>query len=414
MNPPEELALNDRADPGPSGIDLADLSPVLAPRLPDSRGIPRPRLSRQLLQLSSQLVLSSYEMQPEPWLSAGWQDATLMLEGDLFTGFAAQEQSTPVYQRLLADWRMLRVQRRLNRGTPLSELVGALRQRETASVARAMILCKRTPDGRYVIAIGFMGTSQRFYDWFSNLRMEVRDSMHRGFLELAEQFESREDDIQFPRTAAELGLERLTLRMILEECARPGSRFTLWGAGHSLGGALMQIWLYRKITRNGVLPESMVGVTFASPSILQKGVEKHPERYPFYHLMNESDLVPRTGCRVHLGVCLDCPPCEALLQETYVWPMEPEAVAARAAVQPLLQDIRQTPDSILFSIAVLRLIVALSSEELVLLLHQMEKAGRLQPGFLAEAVDNGADRLLNRLIDHFLAGYHSIMGTEAE
>jgi hypothetical protein len=103
----------------------------------------------------------------------------------------------------------------------------ALRQRHGSDTGKAVVMIHPAPLGRYVVSVSFMGTGVRFYDWFSNFRMTTLAGVHKGFQQLAEQFEGMEEEICFPATAAELGLERLTLRHVLQEMRSASSRFTL-------------------------------------------------------------------------------------------------------------------------------------------------------------------------------------------
>lgn len=144
-------------------------------------------------------------------------------------------------------------------------MIGALRQIERSDTGKVLVMLHPAPDGRYVVAVSFMGTGGRFYDWFSNFRMVAENGIHKGFLQLTEQFERNETEIDFPETARALGVERLTLRHILEEMKSPNSRFALWLTGHSQGGALMQVYAMRKIHLDGVLMTNLVGYGFASP-----------------------------------------------------------------------------------------------------------------------------------------------------
>lgn len=61
--------------------------------------------------------------------------------------------------------------------------------------------------------------------------MNSQDGIHKGFLQLARQFEGNEERILFPQTARELGVEKWTLGNILEEATHQKSRFTLWITG---------------------------------------------------------------------------------------------------------------------------------------------------------------------------------------
>ena len=92
---------------------------------------------------------------------------------------------------------------------------------------------KKIDHEKYVIAIGFMGTGARAYDWLSNFRFELDEGAHRGFMQLTRHYMSHSTEIYFPEIAQELGLQNLTLFDIINECTKAESRFLLWMSGYS-------------------------------------------------------------------------------------------------------------------------------------------------------------------------------------
>ena len=161
-------------------------------------------------------------MSVDRWVQAGWRDVTIQVDGSLTEGVDADAGW------LKSRWRLHRVRSRIRQRNPIGQVMGAIRQKDKSDTGKVLVMLHPAPEGRYVVAISFMGTGGRFYDWFSNFRMTSEDGVHRGFLQLTEQFEANETDILFPDTAKELGLERLSLRHILQEAKNPGSRFILW------------------------------------------------------------------------------------------------------------------------------------------------------------------------------------------
>ena len=89
------------------------------------------------------------------------------------------------------------------------------------------------------------GTGKRFYDWISNFRFTTEEGFHKGFYQLCTYFEEAQKASCFPPTAQALGLEKLTLGEVLSEMKSLSSRFRLWMAGHSQGGAVMQVFCHR-------------------------------------------------------------------------------------------------------------------------------------------------------------------------
>ena len=322
--------------PGPvTGVDLTAVEPLLAPWTADPWGCLRPPLTPGALQLSAELSAACQSLNITPWLRAGWRDVTVQVDGGLIP--------------LEREWRSLagRWQRRLIRGrmqgiNPLQQIAGALRERESASTGKAVVMIRPAPGGKYVVAISFMGTGTRFYDWFSNFRIATPQGVHQGFSQLTDQFEGNEDAIEFPETAVQLRLERLTLRHVLNEAKSPDSRFRIWVCGHSQGGAVMQVWVRRKMLEDGVHPGNIVGYGFASPSVMTGQAEPHPEAFPLYHIHNSDDLVPRCGAAVHLGLCLTYPADEKLRRACYGWPRDAASVQARLAVRPVVRQMVDT------------------------------------------------------------------------
>lgn len=121
------------------------------------------------------------------------------------------------------------------------------------------------PGGQFLLAIGFMGTGKRFYDWISNFRFTTEEGFHKGFYQLCTYFEQGAESIVFPATAKALGLEKLTLGEVLSEMKSLSSRFRLWMAGHSQGAAVMQVFCHRLMTDWGVLAQNMTAMASLRP-----------------------------------------------------------------------------------------------------------------------------------------------------
>lgn len=348
----------------------ADLSQTAAFFLPceiDPWGRMRPPLSVDILRMSAELAAGSRSLRISPWMRAGWRDATVQVDGELTA--------------LDADWRSIgaKWQRRLLRTkiqgrNPVQQVLGALREREGSATGKAIVMLHPAEQGRYVAAVCFMGTGARLGDWFSNFRITTPEGIHKGFSQLTDQFERNEAYIEFPETAKELGLERLTLAHILQEMRRHDSRFRLWLCGHSQGGAVMQVYARRKLLEDGVLPENMVGYGFASPSVATGEAVSQPEAFPLYHIHNSDDLVPRCGAAVHLGVCLTYQADEGLRRACYGWPRDEASVKARLAVRPIVQQMTDTASCIVQATAFLRVLHGCTAQEIAEVLGVGENA----------------------------------------
>ena len=329
-----------------TGVDLSQTASLLLPWTHDPWGKLRPPLSEEALCMSAELASAAYGMAIEPWVEAGWRDVTIQVDGEL--------TALPPNNPLSAEWRKYWVRARLKPVSPLGQMLGALRlSSSNNTTGKAVVMLHPALDGRYVVAIGFMGTGSRFYDWFSNFRMTTQDGMHRGFLELARQFEANEEKISFPETAEELGLEKLTLRDILQNMRSPNSRFVLWVCGHSQGAAMMQVYAHLKMNETGISARNLIGYGFASPTVMAGKAVRDPSAYPLYNILNSDDLVPHCGAAVHLGMCLKYQATENLRKSCYNWKRDEKSVQARLAIRPVLWKMVDTPTCIIGGMALL-------------------------------------------------------------
>lgn len=337
------------------GAELGEVSSLFGPWRADFSGRLRPPLSPEAMKLSAALAYTAYTMDAAPWLNAGWRDVTAQVDGEV----------VPLTREgLQSAWRKRRVLSKVNQG-PLGQAITALRQKDRGATGKAIVMLKEASNGRVVVAVGFMGTGRRYYDWFSNLRMTTENGMHRGFLELARQFEQNEERIAFPETARKLGLETLTLSSILRDLRRPDSRYLLWLSGHSQGAAVMQTYAHLKLHEDGVYPANLLGWGFASPTVMTDEAVADPGAYPLYHVLNSDDLVPRCGASVHLGLTLTYPAEANLRKSCYAWPREEASVKARLAVRPLLRGMTDTPACLMNALAFLTLLSRRSASELL-------------------------------------------------
>lgn len=387
-------------------VELSNVTPLMAAWVSDPWGKLRPPLSMEAVEMSAMLAQATYRMDVEAWLQAGWRDMTIQVDGELTDGVEPGEKSG--MQRLASAWRMFRVRQRIKGGNPLGEVMGALRQREKSDTGKAVVMIHPAGLGRYVVAISFMGTGERLYDWVSNFRMTAEGGVHKGFLQLTRQFEDNEEDIDFPETARELGLERLSLRHIIEEMKNPNSRFTLWLSGHSQGAALMQIYVHHKITEDGVLPRNVVGYGFAAPSVMSGLAVDDPAAYPLYHVQNSEDAVTRMGAQVHLGVCLMYPTTETLRRCCYSWSTETTASRNRQLVARTFRYMTDTPGSIEATMAYLNVLSSYTPEDILEALGTL--GVRLPMKKLVTVADERVDALVRTANRHMGAAYASITG----
>ena len=391
-----------------TGVPLGNVAPLLLPWLPDPWGMLRPALSVDAMRLSAELAADTYAMEVEEWLRAGWRDVTIQVDGDLTDGVEQDAKGARPVEKLFSALKLKLVQTRLKPRGPLGQMTGALRQLDGSDTGKALVMIHPSEDGRWVVAISFMGTGEQMYDWFSNFRMSSEGGMHRGFVQLTQQFENNEENVSFPETARALGLEKLTLRHILEEMRHPNSRFVLWLTGHSQGAALMQIYCRRKIEEDGVLPRHILGYGFASPSVATGDAVAAPGAYPLYHVINQDDLVPRMGAMVHLGLLLQYQPDSAMRQTCYGWAMDEESLRRRALVQPIVNYMSDTPRCIETAMAYMNVLAQQSADDIA---ESLGVVG-IHPALMkvADVADHGVDRLLRYVNRRLAAAYTSITG----
>lgn len=352
--------------------DLEELDALTRPFTRDPFQRLRPPFSEAAARLSLELADTAYTLELEPWRQAGWNDFSILIDDSLQSGLTHWESGEGL-RRFLTSFKLLRAKTALKEYNPVSQVMGALRQREKSDTVKAVCMMHPLPGGRWLLAIGFMGTGKRFYDWFSNFRFTPAEGFHRGFKQLCESFESNADSIVFPSVAAARGLERLTLGDVLGDMRGLSSPFRLWMAGHSQGGAVMQVFTHRLLMDWGVAPQNVVGYGFASPTVATGRFVYDPAAYPLYHILNRDDFVPRMGALLHLGLCLEFTPDGEFREASYPPPAEPELYPRLA---PVARGIQDTPSALLCLTA---LIQCLAEEKNVDALVEVFSGVRSQP-----------------------------------
>lgn len=343
---PAAEAIKDRG--ALTGCDLSDTAWLTRPFARDPFYRLRPPFSPEAAQLSLELANTAYTLDLDAWKAAGWNDFSILIDDSLQSGMD--------HDGMRSRFKLLRAKAALKEYNPISQLAGALRQRERSDTIKAVCMMRPTPDGLWLLAIGFMGTGGRFYDWFSNFRFTPEEGFHRGFSQLCESFELNAEEIVFPATAEALGLEKLTLGEVFSEMRSLSSRFRLWMAGHSQGGAVMQVLTHRLMNTWGVLAQNMVGYGFASPTVATGRFVYDPAAYPLYHFINSDDVVPRMGALLHLGLCLEYQPDDDFRSAYYELSMQQEDVELRKAFQFLEESMQDMPSVLLLMNAMLEVL----------------------------------------------------------
>ncbi|NLI20024.1 MAG: hypothetical protein GX418_00515 [Clostridiales bacterium] len=399
-----------------TNVALGEVRRLCRAPAPDPLGYPRPPLDRAALALSLELAYMTYTLDLEPWMRAGWTDISIQVDNLLQSGVTVGESesaSSENVRALINAWKVARARMALREHNPLAQIRGAFRQREKSDTIKAVTMLHPAGRGRYVVAIGFMGTGSRFYDWFSNFRFTTENGFHKGFAQLTDCFEQSADRILFPGAAAALGLPRLTLRNILADMRSPDSRFSLWMAGHSQGAAVMQVFCHRLLEDWGVLPGNIVGYGFASPTTAAGDTGRAPGSYPLFHVLNSEDLVPRVGALKHLGLCLRYRADDALRDAAYGWSAEPDAARERAEAETLLRHVEDTPTMLETLAAFCETMIEEKTEESLNAL--MEKRWSIPP--LDKAFSYAGDKAgdtLKRMARYARVAYRSVSGRRME
>ncbi|MBR3738930.1 MAG: hypothetical protein IKN04_00545 [Clostridia bacterium] len=388
-----------------TGCDLSSLMPLCTP-WQENCGLAQPVFSRKAALLSLELAASAYDMDLDAWREAGWRDFSFQVDNTLLTGQNVNGASGGGLNGLISDYYRFLAKARLKRINPISQLRGALRQREGADTCKAVVMLHPLSGGggRYLVAIGFMGTGRRIYDWFSNFRLNREEGMHAGFLQLTKEFEKNAGEICFPETARELRTDKLTLADILDECRRPGSRFRLWMAGHSQGGAVMQLYAYRLFCR-GFLRQNMIGYGFASPSAVYTRVNFDPNAFPLLHILNADDIFPRMGASLHIGRCRVMYPDEKMRAACYQAAWKDELFRR---VNGLLRDVTDSGRAFLLVWAMLQALEDVPADSAMAALNAL--AGSLAPEKLLSALGSRREDILRALSRRAAQGY--AMATE--
>ena len=390
--------------PGPyTGCDLSNVTSLCMPwRM--KNGVLSPDFSRDAMRLSLELAAAAYDMQMEPWRQAGWVDVSYLVDDVLLTGSAVNGYTEKGQSDTLMDSYQRRAQSLVKRQNPIAQLLGAWRQMDGSDTCKCLIMLHQAPGRGYVVALGFMGTGKRVFDWISNFRMEQEENMHRGFLELTKVFEKYCPQIEFPETARELGVEKLTLTDVLTECRRPGSRFRLWMAGHSQGGAMMQCAAFREI-RKGLLRQNVIGYGFASPTLLYANPGCDLSSFPLHHILNGDDAVPRVGARLHVGRCYVCQPDHIMRRRCYgdAW----QQPSFRAALH-MVEQISGSRQGLLCMTSLLSALEKLPDSEAAVILNKT--VGKLLPDKVLTMLGGRANQFLRYLIRHAQNAYERVYG----
>lgn len=323
-----------------TGVDLRDLGWF--------ENANRGQLSRGAACFGLELAQLAYDFEAGPWLAAGWTDLVIQVDQRLLSGVRSMDEVGNFRQQIM-NLVLPKLAKSLSLvSSPINEIRSYFQKTTAQETGKAIVLIRPDGDGRFTVAVGFMGTGRRPQDWAGNMRFGHEDHFHEGFSMIAAQFEENAPEIHFPAAAKALGLEDLTLKDVLEACKKPGSPFRLVVAGHSQGAAVLQVWAYRRLM-DGFLPENLVGFGFASP---QAAVDlpRDEVRCPLTHFLVSEDLFIRMGLRDHLGTCWRLEADEAFREKCYGKNRDNPLFLQTLA---LFEQLKDTPSALLFCLAYL-------------------------------------------------------------
>ena len=288
-------------------VDLEDVAPLFDSPL---RGY-----SREAGRFALELAAAAYDFQLRPFLDAGWTDMTMQIDRRLLKGLRAAEEDQSFRRNISNLWTEAVAQRLKDASGMLLSARAMVKQVWESDTGRAVVMLHKAPNNRWVVAIGFAGTGKRLVDWVPNFNFSHQDGLHAGFESIMRQFAANAPNMTFPAAASALGLDSLTLPDIIDSMKHPDSPFYLFAAGHSQGGAVVQLWI-NHLMEQGVLPENLSGYGFAAPSVCDAG---YPCRQlPVMLVSNSDDLFARVGLTGHMGRSFVYPADRALREMCYM------------------------------------------------------------------------------------------------
>jgi hypothetical protein len=358
----------------------------------------RPGLTPALLSAAWKLAAACQK--PASGMEAdGWGDITRLADVRPFPGSAGAApliekiQKAPVIRR----WR--RAEPHIPEDSP-PEAERGCKTLVTAAVRR---------EGMAVIAISFAGTGARLFDWLINFRISRAEGFHKGFMQMARQFESRETGIVFPGVAKALSMDRLTLADVLNECREADSRFRILLTGYSQGGAVLQAYAHLKLRETGVRPEYLIGIGFASPSAAFDTAESRDFAYPLFHIVNSDDLVPRIGSRVHCGQKLVFSAYTPFRSACGPLPGEGAEADVRRETRRILSRMADMPSCIAAGVAYLHILMKQTEKDIQRAADALQ-IGHLPIGRLLTLADRRLD-LLRFIVRRAEAAYRELTGS---
>lgn len=400
---------------------LSGTEDFFAEPAPDAWGVMRTPFSPHIARMSAELAADGYELDIKPWIAAGWDDCIFIVEDRVVV---LDRESDSRLAAIESEWKLHRAKTMIRGVSPISDLMRAVRQLFVTDLSKSIVMTNTMPNGQAIIAISFIGTTQKYYDWFTNFKFQQKTGMHSGFLALATQFEEQSTRILLPKLAAELGEETFSLADAILAAKGPEARISFWISGHSQGGAIVQTYTHLLMAQ-GVPAERIHAYSFAAPTVASAdaAVGLDPKAYPIYNIVNMDDAVPRIGAELRLGMDWLYHPSNAFRKRHYRVTDE-DWIAVDRAIH-LNMQIQTTKDAIIWGIALSHLMRDLEHDhgleaffaELVPQLSTLQRVNLSSldiANFLAKTLTNQLKSLTGEdpdetLCEHYAAGMHAMM-----
>lgn len=328
-----------------SGTDVFDALPAK-----DGWDVLRQPFSPRLARMSAEMAANSYELDIKGWQSAGWDDCSFVVEDKVIHLDGDGESRIAMLEK---EWKRRRARSMIQGVKPVSDLRNGIRQILVTDMGKGMVMTRQTVGGRSVIAIAFVGTTDKYYDWFANFKFQHDEGLHHGFLSLARQFEAQTARVLLPKLAAARGEDTYTLADAILDAGRPDSGILFWLCGHSQGGAIVQTFAHLLLEK-GVPAQNIIGYTFAAPTVAMGKYPGDPKVFPIYNIVNTDDLVTRVGAQMRLGVDWVYRPDDAFRKQYYGVQEGKWEIFARA--HQLAMQVQTTQQAIYWAIALIRLL----------------------------------------------------------
>lgn len=320
-----------------------------APAL-DAFGVLRKPFSRAIARMSAELAANIYDLHMSQWIQAGFEDCCFILEDRIVDLDAVGDSHL---SEIEAEWRRRRARSRLQSTRPLSDLIRGVRSFFVTDMGKGIVMVRNLEDGRTIVAISFIGTTQKFFDWMTNFKFQSSEGMHQGFLDLTRHFDALSERIRLPSMASAQAGAEMTLSDAIESASAGDKNIVFWLSGHSQGGALVQTYA-RRLVQRGVDASQIVGYSFAAPKVAIAGGVEDESAYPIYNIISADDIVPRIGAQVRLGVDMIYYPDEAFRGMYYR--CEGEHAASVERMLFIGKQVMTMEDALCFGIACMQML----------------------------------------------------------